>query len=216
MKFSRMGNGLGRYYEEHNRRRGSGFIFGGRQRLEALKEFLPEPHGRVLDLGCRDGALAEALGLSSQEVFGVDIDSHALETAAKGHRLIPCVANLWAPLPFRSGTFDLVLAGEVLEHLPFPETMVEEVARVLRFGGTLIGSVPNAFRLKNRVLFLLGRPFEKDPTHLRQFSVGSLTNLLGVHFSTVEIRPCVGRFVTLIPRLTANDLVWCAGGLKRS
>ena len=96
--------------------------------------------------------------------------------------LAPCTANLWGPFPFREAAFSLVVAGEVFEHVPFPQDFVAEAARVLTAGGRIAGSVPNAFRLKNRVMFASGRWFEIDPTHLRQFSPSMLRGMLEQHF----------------------------------
>jgi hypothetical protein len=100
------------------------------------------------------------------------------------------------------------VGGEILEHVPFPQDFIAEAARVLASGGRIAGSVPNAFKLKNRVLFASGRWFEADPTHLRQFSPGMLRGLLEQHFVQVEITPCVGRFARWWPRMFGNDLVW--------
>lgn len=198
---------LGRRYAEHNRVRGRGFLYGGEQRVGALAAYLPPDPNRVLDLGCRDGALARALTLD--HVFGVDIDMEALRDAKGSVR--PLCVDLWSPtLPFRSDAFDVVLAGEVIEHVPFPEMLVSESARVLRSGGAFVGSVPNAFRLKNRLLFLAGRSFEVDPTHLRQFSPQALRSLLRRYFRDVTLRPCVGRWAKLWPRMMGNDLVFRA------
>jgi SAM-dependent methyltransferase len=138
----------------------------------------------------------------------VDIDLSALGRANRERRLSPVACDLWASLPFADGSFDLVLAGEVLEHMPFPDTLLEEISRVLTPDGVLVGSVPNAFRLKNRLRFLFGRPFEDDPTHLRHFSPTSLEALLGQFFEEVTVRPCVGRLVRIATRLTANDLAF--------
>jgi SAM-dependent methyltransferase len=121
----------------------------------------------------------------------------------------PCCADLWRrSLPIRARSQDVVLAGEILEHLPFPENLVSEIARVLAPGGVALGSVPNSFRLKNRLRFLTGGEFEPDPTHLRHFSPTSLRQLLAPHLSNVHIVPCVGRFSAIAPRLLGNDLVW--------
>lgn len=199
---------LGDRYATHNLQRGRGFLYGGADRVQAMRALLPEAPGRVLDLGCRDGALAAALHLPPDGVVGADIDHEALVSARAREALRPCRADLWGPLPFASGAFDLVVAGEILEHVPFPEELVAEMARVLRPGGRVVGSVPNAFRFKNRLMFLAGRWFEQDPTHLRQFSPRSLRELLEARFSSVEIRACVGRLARLWPRALGNDLVW--------
>lgn len=204
------GGTLGERYARHNLRRGRGFVYGGDARVRELRRAIGTmPAGRVLDLGCRDGSLAAALGLPSRRTVGADIDEAALR--ASEDRVTPCVADLWKGLPFRSEAFDLVLAGEIVEHVPFPDTLIAEADRVLRPGGRMIGSVPNAFRLKNRLLFLSGRWFERDPTHLRHFSPRMLRSLLSTCFERVDIRPCVGRASGAWPRMLGNDLVWIAG-----
>jgi SAM-dependent methyltransferase len=202
---------LGERYSEHNRQRGRGFLYGGQDRVNALRAAIDGgTFTRVLDLGCRDGALARALGLPPGATIGADIDPEALVNAHKGGTVRATRADLWGPFPFREEAFDLVVAGEIMEHVPFPAALVAEVSRVLAPGGRFVGSVPNAFRLKNRLMFLFGRWFEPDPTHLRQFSPGMLHDLLAGQFTSVSIRPCVGRWTALSPRLMANDLVWRA------
>lgn len=199
---------LSRLYTGHNAKRGRDFIYGGPHRINSLQQFIPPSAIRVLDLGCGDGALAAALGLSDREVIGVDIDEVALKSARVKNILSPCAANLRSPLPFRTDSVDLVLAGEVLEHIAFPALLVRKIGRIPRPGGPAVGSVPNAFRLKNRHLFLAGRPFEKDPTHLRQFSYRMLTQLLETELEAVKVECVVGRFAPAWPRMLANDLVW--------
>jgi SAM-dependent methyltransferase len=200
---------LGARYAEHNRRRGRGFIYGGRERVHALRAAMSDvPSGWVLDLGCRDGSLALELGLRPGRTVCVDIDPDALAVAATSGFLSACRIDLWRALPFADGSFDLVVAGEIVEHVPFPADLVAEVARVLRPGGKFIGSVPNAFRLKNRIAFAAGRWFEADPTHLRYFSPSMLRALLGRHFAEISIVPCVGRWTRYWPRMLGNDLVW--------
>ncbi len=121
----------------------------------------------------------------------------------------PVVANVEEPLPFDDASFDAVVAGELFEHLRFPEGVVGEVRRVLRPGGVLVGSVPNAFRVQSRLRFLRGRPPEDDPTHLHMFSPGQMNALLA-GFSDVRIEFVGGRYRRLSPRLFARDLVFSA------
>ena len=198
---------LGERYAAHNRRRGRGFVFGGAERTAALRAFLEIPaDGLILDLGCRDGSLAQALRLPAERTVGADIDAESLAAARAVEA--PCRADLWGGFPFRDGAFAAAVAGEIVEHVPFPHEFVAEVARVLRPSGRVVGSVPNAFRLRNRLVFASGRWFEDDPTHLRQFSPSSLRSLLETSFRDVRVRPCVGRFAGVWPRMLGNDLVW--------
>jgi SAM-dependent methyltransferase len=140
---------------------------------------------------------------------GADIDSAALCLGRAAGRLEKSIQlDAGSGLPFATGAFDTMVCGEVLEHIPFPDALLEEAARILPPGGLFVGSVPNAYRLKNRLTFLAGRPFDKDPTHLRFFSITFLRNMLDRWFDEIEIRPMVGRFVFLHPALFANDLIW--------
>lgn len=109
-----------------------------------MRDMIPGGSQVVLDLGCRDGALVSALGLPAERVVGADIDHEALLEARDRGALRACHADLWGLLPFRSDSFDLVLAGEIIEHVPFPDDLVSEIARVLRSEGRVVGSVPNA------------------------------------------------------------------------
>ena len=82
------------------------------------------------------------------------------------------------PLPLDNETFDVVVAGELLEHVRFPRALVAEARRVLRSGGVFVGSVPNAFRMQNRLRFVRGLQPDKDPTHLHMFTPADIRALL--------------------------------------
>ena len=197
---------LSERYSEHNRlERGAGFVFAGPEREALFRRYVGGPGRRVLDLGCRDGALTRAYA-GGNEVVGVDADREALAAAAT-LGIETHWADLDAPLEFPDGSFDVVVAGELLEHLRDPERLVAEIRRVLRPGGTFVGSVPNAFRLKNRLRFLLGRPAESDPTHLQMFSAAHLRALLA-GFDEPQLHFVAGRLVPLHARLFANDIVF--------
>ncbi len=197
---------LSERYSEHNRlERGAGFVFAGSERIELFRRYVGGPGRRVLDLGCRDGALTREYA-AGNEVVGVDADRDALAEAEK-IGIETHWADLDQPLPFGDGSFDVVVAGELLEHLRDPRTVVGEVRRVLRPGGTFVASVPNAYRLKNRLRFLLGRKPEDDPTHLQMFAPHDVRALLA-GFDEPRLHFIAGRLVRLQPRLFANDIVF--------
>src|SRR6185295_7888354 len=105
-------------------------------------------------------------------------------------------ADLDEPLPFEDSDFDVVVAGELLEHLRDPRRVVADVRRVLRPGGTFVASVPNAYRLKNRARFLLGRKPDNDPTHLQMFAPGDVRALLAC-FDDPQLHFIAGRLVPI-------------------
>ncbi len=195
------------YRRHHEQSRDAGFVFCGPDRIPVFQDWIGGPGLRVLDLGCRDGAMAGAY-LQGNTVVGVDVDRDALARAAK-RGLETVWADLEEPLPFEDASFDVVVVAEVLEHLRLPERALAEAGRVLRPGGLLVGSVPNCFRLKTRLRFLLGRPPESDPTLLHLFGPSAVSDLLEP-FDETEIRCIAGRLVRLSGRLFANDIAFRA------
>jgi len=194
-----------RYEEHHRSSRSTDFVFGGGDRARRIAEAVGGPGRRVLDLGCRYGALTRWY-LEGNEVVGIDVDREALAGAAELG-----IETHWAdveePFAFPDASFDVVVAGELLEHVREPGGVIAEARRVLRPGGALVASVPNAYRLKNRVRFALGRRPETDPTHLHLFRPDDVRALLA-GWDDVELAFVVGRFVRLHARLTANDVVF--------
>lgn len=195
-----------RYEQHHRERRDEGDFVFVPERIPLLVAAVGRGK-RVLDLGCRSGALTQHF-LGGNSVVGLDIDAAALEKAAT-LGIQPVQANVEEPLPFEDGSFDAVVAGELFEHLQFPDALVAEIGRVLRPGGVLAGSVPNAFRVQSRLRFLRGEPPEDDPTHLRMFSPAALRQLLS-GFERVELSFVGGRYARLNARLFARDLVFSA------
>jgi SAM-dependent methyltransferase len=196
------------YRRHHAHSRAEDFVFCEPERSRLFRAWIGRGK-RVLDLGCRTGALSRAY-VDGNEVLGVDVDRDALALAAEAG-LETVWADLDDPLPFEDESFDVVVAGELLEHVRFPERLVADVRRVLRPDGLFLGSVPNTYRLKSRLRFLFGRPpeFADDPTHLHMFSGADVERLLA-GFEATELRYVAGRLTPLSPRLFANDIAFRA------
>jgi SAM-dependent methyltransferase len=195
-----------RYREHHRDSRSPDFIWARPERTALFRKHVGGPGRRVLDLGCRYGALT-AFYAEGNEVIGVDIDREALEAAGERLGIETHWADLDQPLELRDESFDVVVAGELLEHLRDPQRVVGEIRRVLRPRGTFVASVPNAYRLKNRLRFALGRKPEDDPTHLQMFAPADVRELLD-GFEESRLHFIAGRLVPLHARLFANDIVF--------
>ena len=196
-----------RYRAHHGERQE--FVFGADDRAGLIARLVGGPGLDVLDLGCRTGALTQHYA-ADNTIVGVDVDQSALDQAAKRLGIETVWADIEDALPFPDSSFDVVVAGELLEHLAEPESVVAEVHRVLRPGGRFVGSVPNSFRLKSRLLFLAGRHPEPDPTHLQLFTPEALRGMLERWFERVETEFAVGRYVRWNPRLMARVQVFNA------
>jgi 2-polyprenyl-3-methyl-5-hydroxy-6-metoxy-1,4-benzoquinol methylase len=185
---------VARLYERHHSgKKKYTHLFGDDERRDTLVRLVGKGN-RVLDVGCRAGQLAQRYS-AGNDVVGVDVDRDAIalftETLGlEGHWLDVDSE----PLPFPASSFDVVVCTEVLEHLRFPGQALAEIRRVLRPEGRLVGSVPNATRLRNRWRFLLGQLHE-DPTHLRQYSPDTIREVLAVEFVEVEILPVSGHLL---------------------
>jgi 2-polyprenyl-3-methyl-5-hydroxy-6-metoxy-1,4-benzoquinol methylase len=192
---------------EHQHHRGPDFVYGGVERAALFARYVGGPGRRVLDLGCRSGALTRSY-LAGNDVIGLDVDRHALVEAQR-RGIATCWADVEHELPFDAAEFDVVVAGELLEHVRDPRLLLRDVRRVLRPGGRLVGSVPNGFRLKNRLRFLLGREPEDNSAHLHLFSPRAVRALLA-DFAEHELTFISSRFNRLHPRLMANIIVFSA------
>ncbi len=185
-----MSESLGNIYRVHHQtRRESGFSILKDERGEILNTVIGTGK-KILDIGCRDGALTKFF-VKGNSVLGTDIDERALNLAKKSLGIETRILDLngdWKDIGDRR--FNAVVAGEVLEHLYNPDIVVKKVADYLEDGGIFIGSVPNAFSLKNRLRYLFGTkkytPLS-DPTHINQFHLEELKQILKKEFSHVEI-----------------------------
>jgi len=118
---------------------------GGRQRrarrvLRLLEDFGAPPlaSARLLDLGCRQGAMSAVFATEARDVTAMDVDQHAIAEGASRHAHLPNLRFLVADgtcLPFRSGSFDIVVCNHVYEHVSDATRLMAEIHRVLRAGG---------------------------------------------------------------------------------
>jgi SAM-dependent methyltransferase len=164
----------------------------------AAAELLPP--GRLLDLGCGIGHSYHLL--APRETVGLDLSAEAL----RGQPRETVEADM-RRLPFSPGDFASVLSVQSLEHVPDPELVVAEVARVLGPAGTAMFVTPNRLTL--------GRPDEIiDPYHFKEFDHAELAELCERHFGKVRILGLFGspRYMEIVDeerarldRLLAKD-----------
>ncbi|MDQ6876135.1 MAG: class I SAM-dependent methyltransferase [Candidatus Dormibacteraeota bacterium] len=106
-------------------------------KLRYLLSDLRDVHGKVLDVGCGAGSVAKAVKRERPdlEVFGCDLSQSAVEAASAAPEGVDFRLATAEGLPFSDGELDFVWIFDVLEHVDDPDTVLREVARVLRPGG---------------------------------------------------------------------------------
>jgi 2-polyprenyl-3-methyl-5-hydroxy-6-metoxy-1,4-benzoquinol methylase len=138
---------------------------------------------RVLDVGCSSGYLARPLVERGCVVVGLERDAAAAEVAREVCEdvLVGDVETM--ELPFADGSFDVVLCGDLLEHLRDPEGFLARVRPLLTSSGRVVLSTPNVANWAMRLSLLAGRWQYTDRgildrTHTRLFTKRTLVETL--------------------------------------
>ncbi len=195
------------YWYEKNEKKG--FVPREIKSLSILKKIITR-NNRILDVGCGKGRIIEELKkVRGTEVFGIDVSRKSVDICKKkGLNVKRADAE---KMPFPSSSFEIVYAGEVIEHLYNPDAFLEESWRVLKERGRLLITTPNLSNWYNRILFLFGiqpvfietstkssmvgagilKRLKKDSTpigHIRIFNVQAIKDILELNgFRTLKL-----------------------------
>ena len=126
-------------------------------RLDWINALVPLKDQQVLDVGCGGGILADSMARKGASVLGIDLSTkalrvaqlHALEAQTDGveYREV----SVEALAAERPGTFDVVTCMEMLEHVPYPDSVVRACGELVKPGGWVFFSTIN----RNAKAFML-------------------------------------------------------------
>lgn len=147
---------------------------------------------RILDFGCYDGYILRRLR-ARKDITGVGVDialdAVALARQLAGNDRLEFVVSDGMPLPLASGSFDVAVCSEILEHVPDHHAVLEEIARVLAPGGRLYATMPNTLRDVWWPFHPLCRRLDEVEGHLRRLSREEFVAAVSSHgFQPLRVR----------------------------
>jgi 2-polyprenyl-3-methyl-5-hydroxy-6-metoxy-1,4-benzoquinol methylase len=157
------------------------------ERMRLINLFIGK-NKRVLDVGCEDGEIAQMLLQNNNQVEGIEISHPAAGRARKlGFQVYEMdLESVWPRSFFHK--YDVVFAGEVIEHIFDTDKFLENIRNVLKVGGELIITTPNLASFGRRLLLLFGKnPLievgisNTNAGHIRYFTFSSIEALLLKH-----------------------------------
>ncbi len=135
--------------------------------------------GDILEIGTGSGYGIEVI--APRVTHFITLDKHAPATELLHQPNVEFRQAVVPPLPFEDERFDCVITFQVIEHIPDDREFVREIWRVLRPGGRLIVTTPNA-----------PMSLTRNPWHVREYTAAQLATLLGGYFPTIEQSGVVG------------------------
>jgi 2-polyprenyl-3-methyl-5-hydroxy-6-metoxy-1,4-benzoquinol methylase len=166
--------------------------------LPALRAVLGPPNKeRIIDIGCGNGYVARELLGRGYDVIGLDASQEGIaraQTFFPDRFFVHEVGQPGLPVGFPSGTFDVAISLEVIEHIYDPRGFIDFCAQMLKRRGVLILSTPYHSYLKNLALAVSGKLDNHftalwDSGHIKFWSRRTLTKLLAERgFVVTEFR----------------------------
>lgn len=161
-------------------------------------------NAKILDFGCYDGTLLSIIKNDTNEFYGIEASDYGVRECKKnGLKVKNFFYTDDSTVPFGNNFFNVVIAGEIIEHIYDTDRILKEINRILKLGGYFLISTPNVASLGRRMMLLLGvnplievSPNEPESSgHIRYFTFEGLTNLLKKHgFSILSSRSDVVNF----------------------
>lgn len=179
----------------------------------ATQKTANNPKPRVLDLGCGNGSLSNAIAQQGYEVVGVEESAIGFNSACQSFPDCQFIQASIYDLPYAplQRSFDIVISSEVIEHLFYPRELLKAAKKCLKPGGLLILTTPYHGYLKNLLLALTNKmdghfTSLRDGAHIKFFSVKTLTSLLEAEgYQAIEFK-----FGGRLPYLWKSMLCSCS------
>ena len=160
-------------------------------------ELIPAGAKYILDIGCGDGANARLLIKRNCIVDGITISEAEKDIAAEVMREV-YVYKIENGLPEKAdAVYDVVICSHVLEHICYPQQLMNDIHRALKPNGTLIVALPNIMHYQSRWQLARGNFNYKDAgiwdyTHFKWYTFITARQLLEQHHFKIKVASVTG------------------------
>ena len=156
-----------------------------KRRIDFILENIPDNNLKILDIGCWDGSYAARYMKKTNKIYGIESSIFASKVALK-KGIVVKQGDFMEKTFFNDAKFDIVVAGEVIEHVFDTDLFLQKIRKLLRNRGILILTTPNVASLPRRILLFLGiNPVLENRTlinesagHIRYFTFSDMYRLL--------------------------------------
>lgn len=162
--------------------------------------------GKVLDAGCYKGDVCAKIRDLGFESYGVDAVKENIKEAKKKYPNIDFrVGELGQTLPYKDNFFDIIWAGDVIEHVYDTIKLFSDFNRILKPGGFLIVSTPmhNVWKMLAITFVDLHRHFHPEHKHVRFYTIKNFRMILHKYGFRILKEHYLGR----IP-IVANNMLF--------
>lgn len=167
----------------------------------SLNRFILSKNHRILDLGCADGPFLPTLHYNAKCSIAIDINEdlikeskYLIQGKLKKSNRIHIMLSDGHNLPFRDNFFDYIFGFEVLEHVRYPDRVIDEIVRVLKNSGSFICTLPIELgpSLLLRTLLSNILRYERPKYNLKQLLYSIFLKRVGERPKYIENKEYIG------------------------
>ncbi len=163
-------------------------------KLKYIQKYRPSKSGNILDVGCAKGGFLSIAKEEGYNVVGIDISEEASDFA-RNELNLDVRTSFLHEAKFPDEHFDVITIWDVLEHLPDPNNILQEVCRILRPDGIIAFSTGDIASFWAKIT---GSHWQllTPPQHLFFFSIPSIRKILGRNYFQLLAFKKIGKWVS--------------------
>ncbi len=141
----------------------------------------PYIKGDLLELGCGEGRGIRELAPLAEKYAAIDKIGEVIDQLSADFPEHEFRQGHFPPMPYEDDSFDTIVSFQVIEHIKNDHLFLQEIARILKPGGTALISTPN-----------IKMTLSRNPWHIREYTADQLADVASKYFSEVDMQGVAG------------------------